>query len=604
MKRSFWRPAALAALGLALPLLLWAQAPAPKVLRVAFPVAETGFDPAQINDLYSRTVTAHIFEALYTYDALARPAKLKPLTALAMPEVSADFRVWTVRLRPGIYFADDPAFKDAEGRPARRELVAQDYVYAFKRFADPALKSPVWTFVEQIGYIGLAELRKRALDEKKPFDYDQPIDGIVALDRYTLRFTVKEPRPRLIQSLAVSDLLGAVAREVVQAYGDKISEHPVGTGPFMLKQWRRSSLIVLERNPNFRELHYDAEPAPDDADGQALLQRFKGRRLPMLDRVEVSIIDEQQPRWLSFLNGQIDLLERVPNEFINLAMPNGVLAPNLAKRGIRGQRIVASQVQMTLFNMEDRVVGGYTPEKVALRRAIGLGIDVDREIRLVRHGQSIPAQSHLAPHTTGYDADFRSENGQYDLPRAKALLDLYGYIDKDGDGWRDLPDGRPLVLELGTQPDQQRRQLDELFRRDMNALGIRSTFRNGKWPEQLKAVRAGKLMMWMVGSSSAAPDGQGALARLDGRQAGGQNLARFKRPEFDALYDRLSALPDGAERMALFDAAKRLAVAYAPYKLHVHPIVTDLAHPWLLGYRRPLFWQDFWQYVDIDPSLR
>ena len=595
-----WYGAAAATLlGLVLSAAALAQAPAPKVFRYAFPIAETGFDPAQINDIYSRTVTAHIFEALYGYDPLARPAKVIPLTAADLPEVSADFQTWTVRLKQGIYFADDPAFK---GR--RRELVAQDYVYAFKRFADPALKSPVWTFMEQIGYLGLAEMRKRALDEKKPFDYDQPIAGITALDRYTLQFKVKEPRPRLVQSLAVSDLLGAVAREAIEFYGDKIMAHPVGTGPFMLKQWRRSSLIVLERNPNFRQTFYHGEPAPDDAQAQALLAQFKGRRLPMVDRVEVSIIDEQQPRWLSFLNGQTDLIERVPNEFINLAMPNGVVAPNLVKRGIRGQRVVASQVQMTLFNMEDPVVGGYTADKVALRRAISLGLDIDREIRLVRHGQAIPAQSHIAPHTTGYDADFRSENGEYDLPRAKALLDLYGYVDKDGDGWRDQPDGHALVLELGTQPDQQRRQLDELFRRDMNALGIRSTFRTGKWPEQLKAVRAGRLMMWMVGSSSAAPDGQGALARLDGRQAGGQNLARFRRPVFDALYDRMLALPDGPQRLALFDEAKRLAVAYAPYKLHVHPIVTDLCHPWLLGYRRPLFWQDYWQYVDIDETKR
>jgi ABC-type transport system substrate-binding protein len=593
-----WRALPLV-LGFALSLPGFAQPTTQKVFRYAFPVAETGFDPAQIVDIYSRTVTPHIFEALYRYDPLARPAKIRPLTAAAMPEVSADHRTWTVRIRPGIYFADDPAFKGK-----KRELVAQDYVYAFKRCADPALKSPVWSFQEQVGFLGLAELRQQALKDKTPFDYDREIEGIRALDRYTIQFKVAQPRPRLLQNFAASDLFGAVAREVVDMYGDRITDHPVGTGPFVLKQWRRSSLIVLERNPTFREMVYDGEPAPDDAEARALLTRFKGRRLPMVDRVEVSIIDEQQPRWLSFLNAQSDLIDRVPNEFINLAMPNGTVAPNLAKRGIRGHRVVASQSQMTLFNMEDPVVGGYTPEKVALRRAISLAIDVDREIRLVRRGQAVPAQSHIAPHTSGYDAAFRSENSEYDLARAKALLDLYGYVDQDGDGWRDTPQGKPLVLEMGSQPDQQRRQLDELFRRDMNALGIRSTFRSGKWPEQLKAVRAGKLMMWMVGSSAAAPDGQSALAKLDSRQVGGQNLARFKWPEFDALYDRLSALEDGPQRLALFDEAKRLAVAYVPYKLHVHPLVTDMAHPWLLGYRRPLFWQEFWQYIDIDDSKR
>ena len=599
MKWLVARMLAAATLGFVLPLAVWAQAPAPKVFRYAFPIAETGFDPAQISDIYSRTVTPHIFEALYGYDLLARPVKFKPLTAAAMPEHSADFRTWTIRLRPGIYFADDPAFK---GR--KRELVAQDYVYSFKRFADPALNSPIWSFQEPVGYVGLSELRQRALKDKTPFDHDREIEGIRALDRYTIQFKVAEPRPRLIENIALSDLFGAVAREVVEFYGDKIMEHPVGTGPFVLKQWRRSSLIVLERNPTFREMLYDGEPAADDAHGQALLKQFKGRRLPMVDRVEVSIIDEQQPRWLSFLNGQIDLIERLPNEFINIAMPKGVVAPHLAKRGIRGQQVLASNVQLTFFNMDDPMLGGYAPDKVALRRAISLGMDVEREILLVRRGQAVPAQSPISPHTSGYDPAFRSENGEYSVPRAKALLDLYGFVDQDGDGWRDLPDGSPLVLEMATQPDQQARQLDEVFRRDMNALGIRSRFRTAKWPEQLKAARAGKLMMWQLGYSSAGPDGHNALARLDGRQAGGQNLSRFKRPEFDALYDRMSALPDGPERLALFEQAKRLSVAYAPYKVRLHLILTDMTQPRLLGYRRPLFWQEFWQYIDIDDSQR
>src|SRR3954464_5315741 len=180
-----------AAAGSLVPHLAWAAddgvgAPvAPKVLRYAFEVAETSLDPAKVNDLYSRTLTPHIFEGLYTYDHLARPVKIKPLTAAAIPEVSADFRVWTIKVKPGIYFADDPAFKGK-----KRELVAQDYVYTFKRFADPANKSPVWSELESAGIIGLAPLRQAALDTRKPFDYDREIEGLRALDRYTLRFTL------------------------------------------------------------------------------------------------------------------------------------------------------------------------------------------------------------------------------------------------------------------------------------------------------------------------------------------------------------------------------------------------------------------------------
>ena len=577
-----------------------AQAAPQKVLRIAFPVAETGFDPAQLSDIYSRTVTAHMFEAPYAYDHLARPAFIKPLTAVGMPEHSADFRTWTVTLRPGIHFADDPAFK---GKP--RELVAQDYVYALKRFADPVLKSPAWTSVETDHFVGLDELRQDALRTKQPFNYDREVEGVRALSRYVIQYRVSEPRPRLpMEYLADAGLFGAVAREVVEAYGEKIMEHPVGTGPFVLKQWRRSSLIVLERNPQFREVTFDAQPAADDAAGQAALARLKGKRIPLVDRVEVSIIDEQQPRWLAFLNGQVDVMEQVPDEFVNMAMPNGVMAPNLAKRGVQGQRTVRASTQYTFFNMDDPIVGGYTPERVALRRAISMGLDIDREIRLGRRGQGIAAHSPLNPHTSGYDAAYRSENGVYDLPRAKALLDLYGYIDRDGDGWREQPNGQPLVLELGSQPDQRRRQMDELFRRDMDALGLRLKFKTAKWPENLKAARAGKLMMWTVGGSAASPDGQSSLARYNSAQIGGQNMARFKLPAFDEIFKRMQALPDGPEREALFLEAKRFAVAYMPYKVHVHQVVTDLTQPWLVGYKRPLFWLNFWEFLDVDEPKR
>jgi ABC-type transport system substrate-binding protein len=138
----------------------------PRVLRYAFQVAETGFDPAQISDTYSRTVTAHLFEALYAFDHLARPAKLLPLTAEDHPVVENDYRRWTVKIRPGTYFVDDPAFKGE-----KRELVAADVVYSFKRFADPAVKSPFWASIDDLKFLGLADLRQQALNLEAPLDW-------------------------------------------------------------------------------------------------------------------------------------------------------------------------------------------------------------------------------------------------------------------------------------------------------------------------------------------------------------------------------------------------------------------------------------------------
>ena len=575
-----------------------------KVLSVAFRVAESSLDPAKINDAYSRQITPHIFEALYTYDHLARPAKIKPLLAVGMPEMADEYRTWTVKVRQGIYFQNDPAFKGH-----KREVTAQDFIYAYQRVADPANKSPIWGFLEaQVGLVGLGEARKAALDGKKPFDYDAPIAGLRALDRYTVQYRLNDARPRFLESLATSDLLGAQAREVVEFYGDKIDAHPVGTGPFRLKQWRRNSLIVLERSPDYRSHTYDAEPAADDAVGQALLARFKGRKLPMVDEVRVAIIEETQPMWLSFLNAEVDILagitSPVPAEFVNQAVPNGKLAPNLAKRGIQVQQQVNSDGAYVYFNMVDPVVGGYTPDKVALRRAIGLATDIDKLIRIGYRSQAIPAQAPTNPHTTGYDPKFKSAMSEYSPARAKALLDLYGYVDRNGDGWREQPDGKPLVIERSSQPDQLSREFETLWQKDLNAIGVRSTSKVAKWPEQLKQARAGKLQVWALGGSSAQLDGLGALARYDSTQWGGQNLARFKNAEFDALYKQMTAMPDGPVRLELFRQAKLIAVAYLPYKFNVHRISTDMWHPWVVGFRRPLFWQEWWHMVDIDDRQR
>ncbi len=573
-----------------------------KTLRYAFPIAETGFDPAQISDAYSRIIAANMFEAPLTYDPLARPAKVVPQTAQALPEISDNFTRFVFRIKPGIFFADDAAFKGSKRLNAqgKRELTAEDYVFTLKRHYDPKTKSPSLFQLENARILGLSELRKKTIAAKIAFDYDAEVEGVRALDRYTFEVRLASPAPRFYYTFTDGGVMGAVAREVVERYGDKIMEHPVGTGPFRLAAWKRSSKITLERNPNYREQYYHAEPSADDGEAQAMLAKLKGKRLPMVDRVEVSIVEETQPRWLAFLNGEHDMIDRLPNEFATTAIPNNKLAPNLRKKGIQMQRVPAVDATLSYFGMEHPVVGGYEPHKVALRRAISLAYDVEQEITQVRKGQAIPAQAIIPPMLTGFDPQMKTEMSDHDLARARALLDLYGYVDKDGDGWRDLPDGKPLVLEYSSQPDQASRQLQELWRKAMKAIDVRIEFKIAKWPEQLKASRAGKLMMWGVAWSATNPDGSYFLDLLYGPNKGQANHSRFDLPAFNELYKRQFVMPDGPEREALMNEAKLLAVAYMPHKVTGHRILTDLTHPPVVGYRRHPFLRDFWRYVDVD----
>ncbi|MBK9575304.1 MAG: hypothetical protein IPO43_22800 [Rhodoferax sp.] len=192
----------------------------------------------------------------------------------------------------------------------------------------------------------------------------------------------------------------------------------------------------------------------------------------------------------------------LPEAFAYQAIPNNRVAPNLAKRNITMERVAIPDVTVSYFNMDDPIVGGYTPDKVALRRAIALAYNSEEEIRLPRRNQAILAQGPMQPSTYGYDPKFKTEMSMFDRARAGALLDMFGYVDKDGDGWRDMPDGKPLLLEYATTPTARDRELNEIWKKNMNAVGINIAFKTGKWPEHLKAARAGKLMIWGLGLSA------------------------------------------------------------------------------------------------------
>ncbi len=573
-------------------MLLAAPAGAEKLLRHAMPVAETGFDPVQINDLYSSILLAHIFDAPLTYDYLARPPRVKPNTAAALPEVSADARVWTIRIRPGIYFADDPAFGGK-----KRELTAQDYVYSLKRHWDPRSKSPNLYLIDS-RVVGMSALRKQAL-AGGIFDYDREVEGLRAIDRYTLRITLSEPTPNMPHYLTYCNLTCAVAREVVEAYGDKIMEKPVGTNAYRLAQWKRSSRIVLERNPGYREQLYAEEAPADDAEAQAIAARMRGKRLPQVDRVEVYIVEEAQPRWLAFLNAEHDLITGVPAEFAHLAVPEGRLAPNLAKQKIQMHRVSDLDLAFVYFGMEHPVLGGYSAEKVALRRAIALAYDTGEAIRAIYRGQAIPAQSTVPPGALGFNPDLAGM-AEFDPAKAKALLDIYGYVDRDGDGYREAPDGSKLVLELATTSDSNGKQQDELWRKFMDRVGLRIEFRKGRWPELLRESRAGKLMMWNLGWTAAIPDADTFYVILYGPNSGQSNLSRFNHPQWNALYDRAKVLPNGEQRDHLFLEMDKLLFAYAPLRPIAHRITTGLMHPWVIGYRRHPVLREFWKYMDIE----
>jgi ABC-type transport system substrate-binding protein len=399
--------------------------------------------------------------------------------------------------------------------------------------------------------------------------------------------------------------MGAVAREVVEKYSDGIMEHPVGTGAFMLSDWVRSSHITLVRNPQYRDDFFHINPAADDVKALQFAVRHNGQKMPFIDKVEISIIEESQPRWLAFVNAETDVLTPdVPTDLVPLAYPGNKLAPNLARKGIEVQRTALVRNSLVIFNMDDPVMGGYTPERVALRRAVGLGIDIPAVIANVFKYQAIPAQTLIYPHQLGYDPSLRTEMGQHDVARANAMLDSYGYLPRNGSRWRNLPDGAPFTLtelDNGTQRD---RILDEILKKSFDSIGIQIAFSTHQFPENLKSAQTGTYQIWFLGNSTTSPDPGEDLKNYYGPAAGGDNLTRFALPEYDALFHQQNELPDGPARMAVIMRMRDLVNAYAPAKLAYHQIAIELWHPWLKGFHFDPFLDDWWRYVDIDENAQ
>jgi ABC-type transport system substrate-binding protein len=561
-----------------------------KVIRHVFPAAETGFDPQGIDDLYSGTVVQAIFETLLSYDYLARPAKLVPLTAESLPQVSDHGKTYVFKVRRGIYFAPDPAFKGQ-----KRELTAADYEYSLKRLINPKVRSP-YALLVQNKIVGLDELADAARKTGK-FDYEAKIPGLEVVDRYTLRIRLKEADYNLPYVLA-HEPTSAVAREVIDAYADesgRAMSNPVGTGPYKLASWVRSSKIVLEANPNFRGFVWDFA-AGNDPDEKRIVKEMKGKKMPQVGRVEISIIEEDQARLLAFERGELDLMNMegplAPNVF-----DGDRLKPEFTKRGIRLSRFVDPEISYHYWNMTDPTVGGMSKEKIALRRALAMSYNTAEEIRIVRNGQAVEAQYPVPPGVVGFDPNYRS-NVRYDVGAANALLDRFGYK-KGADGWRTMPDGKPLVIRYSSRPDSLGRQQDEMWKRALDGISVRMEVHKDKFPELLKAEKQCKLMMRTASWIADYPDGDNFMQLLYSKNIHQTNYACATIPEYDKLYEQSLKMPASPERDRLYHEMTKIIETYAPWKLNISRYRNMLVQPHVQGYKKHPILHSEWQYIDV-----
>jgi len=558
-----------------------------KVLRIAQFEIDT-LDPQQYADDPSFQVVMALFEPAYEWDYLSRSPKLSPLTATGLPEITDGGRVWTIKFRQGILFHDDPVFK---GKP--RELVAADYVYAYKRWLDPNLRragSPVLTDL----ILGARPVIEAAKKTGK-LDYDAPIEGLRVVDRYTLQIHMSEPNYPNVRDLI--GFVGAVPREVVEAAGLDIRTRAVGTGPFRLKEWKRGSRLVLERNPAYREAYFPASERKEDAD---LVRTMKGKRVPMADLVEINIVDEDITRLLLFEQGGLDFVQ-LRGEIATRLLANGKLKPEYVARGITRQINVEPFLFSLYFNMKDSVIGGMSNERIALRRAIAHGFDTDTLIKVVLADQAIPANQFIPPGVGGHDPESPAKS-IYDPATAKALLDRFGYTKRDPDGFRQAPDGSRLTVVLSLRTGGVTREMQTLFKKNMDAIGLRTDFNVMPFQDMIKDLEKGKFQMYS-GGFGGSPSGYNEHSQLHSKQPQRVNVGQFANADYDRAAEAFLKSATEEEQLAAARTMSGIARTYMPQLPVYFRLESNYVQPWLSGFRPGVF-SSYWKYLDVDTAKR
>jgi len=544
-------------------------------------------DPGDISDTVSSSVAAQIFECLYEYHYLNRPYELQPMLAESMPEISADGLTYTIKIRKGVQFADDECFPEGRGRA----LTAHDFIYAWKRIANIKYVSGNWWIFEG-RIVGLDDWRKYTdtCDSAADVDYSRPVEGLQTPDDHTLVIRLSKPWPQMIYLLAHLPT-AAVAKEAVDYYGDRIINHPVGTGPFTLKTWNRGSYIELVRNPNYREDFYPSEGEPGDR-AKGLLDDA-GRRLPLVDRIVSVVVEEDPPRWFLFMSGKIDISGIPKDNFSEAISGRGVLDERMKNLNIRLTTFRDPSTYWIAFNMEDPVLGKNKP----LRQALSCAVNREKFIDMFTNGRGELASGFMPPIMKTYDPNISKIPGTaYNQARARELVAEAEKIH----GGR-LP---RLVLAIpGT--DTVARQEGGMMKEWFQTVGLDVDIDYMDWPIYQSKMKTKSLQMFMSGWVADYPDGENFLQLFYSRNMSpGPNNFNYSNPEFDKLYEQLAIMSESPERDELYRKAERIAVEDCPAIFIMHGVAYVLQHDWVHNYKPGIFNYGTAKFRRIDAEKR
>ena len=512
-----------------------------KVYRHAMDGVPGSLDPAQAASIYANHIVINLYDTLYRYKYLARPYELQPNLAEAMPEVSDDGLIVTIRIKKGVFFIDDPVFEGAVGR----EVKAHDFVYSIKRHFDPDMRAQGAWFWEG---------RIEGLDNWKTAgsDYDIEVSGLRALDDYTIQITLTQPFPQFVHTLT-QGYAAVVPREAVEEYGQILSSHPVGSGPFKLVS-RDGVRAVLAKNPGFRQEPFDLEAEGYDPVTQAShgLNLLQGKTPPFIDQLEFEFVPDGAARWNAFSAGELNFIKIPVNQFDIILSQR---APPTLKPEYRDLYAFEASPESgfiyTNFNMADERIG-YHPDPEqnqrnrALRCAMVKAYDWKKtnEVFFYNIGRVFPGV--IPPSVPEFDPNGDSSYIQHDPQGAKQLLLANGWDEET------LP-----TLDYGFTNVVSERQAFEQFRSFMMTAGYPADKIQpaifATYGDYQRAYSQGKVALINSSWTMDYPDVENLMQLYYGPNAApGSNSASYNNPDYNRLYESAATMNESPGRTSIY----------------------------------------------------
>ena len=484
---------------------------------------------------------------------------------------------WIFHIRRDLKFQNDPCFAGGKGRA----ITARDFLFAFRRMADPAFASPVQGFFADkiVGFSDLIERNAARLKKGQGGDYETPVEGLQLdpNDPYSFQITLNQVYPQMRYLMAMH-FTSPMPREAVPFYGKDIERHPIGCGPFLLEEWTPKRRIVLAKNPNRPREIYPSDG--ESGDREAGLLRNAGKQLPLVDKIVISNISENTTGWNLFLQGYLDSWNVTQSNYQQVVSQQGTTTPAMKMRGIRLTKTSDVGVTYFAFNMRDPVFGGYTAQKRKLRQAISLAVNSQEFIELFSQGNGRPAQGVVPPGIYGYDPTYRNPFRAYEpkLARAKELLREAGYL-----GGIDAKSGERLTLYYdNARTDAAGRQFVALITRQIQALGLRLESRSQRDIVWQSKIDGNNWQITDYGWLADYPDPENFMFLLYGpNRRPGPNLTGYDNPAYNRLFEKMRAMNDGSERMKIIEQLRAMAEADCPLIYIQHAEKLSLSYPWV-----------------------